>query len=560
MANSIPASQLVQVQPGVLGTGGTPLSLNAVFLTKTRTIPVGTVQPFPTLASVQAFFGPNSQEAADAAIYFLGFDNSHIKPASLLFSQFVDVAVSAYLRGGTFGLTLAQVQAIQNSVNTASIATTTMTVTVASSGTVTPGMLLTGTGVTAGTRVVAQLTGTTGGVGTYSVSISQTVSSTTITGAYDLTVAIDGSNATFATVNLSSATSFSSAAALLTTALSASVTYNSQLQAFQITSATTGVNSTLAFATGLAATTFNFTSATGGILSQGSAVTTPAAAMDIIANVTQNWGTFMTLWEPVLADKIKFAVWVNGTNDRYAYIAWDSDVTAVQSGNTTSFGPVAAAAAYDGVVPVYNSDAIAAFICGAIASIDFTQLNGRITLAFKGQSGLAANVTDATTATNLIANGYNFIGSYATAATQFTFLQAGSTVGKWKWVDSYVNQIFLNSQLQLALLTLLSSTNALPYNDQGYGLVRAACTDPIAQALNFGSIRTGVPLSAQQAAQVNAAAGLPIAQILTNSGFYLQILPASTQIRGLRQSPPITLWYMDGGSIQRINMASIDVL
>ena len=65
---------------------------------------------------------------------------------------------------------------------TASIATTTMTVTANSAGSILPGMLITGTGVSANTYIVTQLTGTAGGTGTYTVSVSQTVASTTITG------------------------------------------------------------------------------------------------------------------------------------------------------------------------------------------------------------------------------------------------------------------------------------------------------------------------------------------------------------------------------------------
>lgn len=61
---------------------------------------------------------------------------------------------------------------------TGSIASTTLTVTAVASGLVSHGDAITGTGVTANTFVVDQLTGSTGGIGTYSVSISQTVSST----------------------------------------------------------------------------------------------------------------------------------------------------------------------------------------------------------------------------------------------------------------------------------------------------------------------------------------------------------------------------------------------
>lgn len=45
-----------------------------------------------------------------------------------------------------------------------------------------PGQTLTGSGVTAGTYIVSQLTGATGGVGTYLVNLTQTAGSTTITG------------------------------------------------------------------------------------------------------------------------------------------------------------------------------------------------------------------------------------------------------------------------------------------------------------------------------------------------------------------------------------------
>jgi hypothetical protein len=65
---------------------------------------------------------------------------------------------------------------------TGSIATTTLTVSAISSGSILPGMIITGTGVSASTYIVTQLTGTAGSTGTYTVSVSQTVSSTTITG------------------------------------------------------------------------------------------------------------------------------------------------------------------------------------------------------------------------------------------------------------------------------------------------------------------------------------------------------------------------------------------
>ncbi|WP_423392811.1 hypothetical protein [Burkholderia sp. LMG 21824] len=65
---------------------------------------------------------------------------------------------------------------------TGSISGTTLTVTAVSSGTMQVGQILSGTGITTGTQILALGTGT-GGTGTYTVNSSQTASSTTITAA-----------------------------------------------------------------------------------------------------------------------------------------------------------------------------------------------------------------------------------------------------------------------------------------------------------------------------------------------------------------------------------------
>jgi hypothetical protein len=69
---------------------------------------------------------------------------------------------------------------------TGSISNSTLTITAVSSGTLQVGSVLTGTGISPGTKIVALGTGT-GGVGTYEVSILQTVASTTITVGFGMT-------------------------------------------------------------------------------------------------------------------------------------------------------------------------------------------------------------------------------------------------------------------------------------------------------------------------------------------------------------------------------------
>jgi hypothetical protein len=65
-------------------------------------------------------------------------------------------------------------------VVTGSIAATTLTVTAVTGGALNIGQIITGTGITAGTKITAFVSGS-GGTGTYTVSPSQTAASTTIT-------------------------------------------------------------------------------------------------------------------------------------------------------------------------------------------------------------------------------------------------------------------------------------------------------------------------------------------------------------------------------------------
>lgn len=493
--NSIPASQLVNVIPGVLTAGGNLLALNGVFLTQDSSIPIGTVQSFSGLPDVQSWFGAQSPEAVMAGVYFNGFQGANLLPGTLNFRQFNVTAASAYTRGGPMAsITLAQLQAL--------------------------------TGV--------------------------------------LTTVIDGVSSTSAAINLAGASSFSNAAALIQTGvqggtptIAATVTYDAQRAAFVIHSATTGTTSTAAFTTGSLAAGLKLTAATGAVLSQGAAVDTPAAAVPSLVAVTQNWATLTTVWEPNTADKVAFATAVNAQGQRFAYVGWDTSVTPTQGADPTGFAVLTQT--LNGRIAVWGGADKAAFICGATAAIDFTQANGRITYAYKQQAGLVPEVTNATVANNLLANGYNFYGSYATAAQQFQFLQNGQISGAWLWIDPYVNQIKLNSDLQVAFITLLSQAKSIPYVTRGYDLIRAAAMGPINAALNFGSIVAGVTLSASQRAQVNTAAGLNIADTIQTQGWYLQILPAAPTTRTSRGSPPMTLWYTDGGSIQKINLASIDI-
>jgi len=566
MTVSIPASSIVSVIPNVIDAGGTGLDLSGLVLTNSTRVPIGTVQSFVSADSVSKFFGPSSQEAALALRYFAGYDGSPIKPAQLLFCQYASVGVPAYLRGGSVAaLSLIDLQAITGTITltingdavtssaldlssaasfsaaaaliqtaighadaqvTGGIAGTTLTVSAVADGELAVGQVITGTGITAGTKITALGTGT-GGTGTYIVAPTQTATSTAIT-AGATTVAFDAISG-----------------------------------AFVITGGTPDVSSTLTAANaGNAATALKLTTAAGAVVSQGSDPMTPAAAMATVVADTQNFATFATVFKPSIDDMVAFAAWSNSKAGRFIYVMWDTDLTITTGSDDASAVAQIIEANYAGTIPIYAAVGgiyLAAFAMGTVASIDFTRVEGRTNLAFRAQAGLTASVTNEQIADQLIANGVNFYGSYATANDQFVFFYPGSITGPFKWADSAVNEIWMTNAFQLALMNLLTAIPSIPYNVQGYALIEAALADPINAAVSFGAIRAGVPLSALQAAEVNNAAGAIVSDTITQRGWYLQVAPASPQVRAARGSPPITFWYTDGQSVQKINLNSVEV-
>lgn len=501
---SIPASLIASAIPSVISAGGSALDLVGIVLTTSARVPMGAVPRFPTKDAVSNYFGDTSLQSSLSAVYFGGFDNSTKKPGSLGFYRYASSAVAAWIRGGSLAaMTLTELQALSGS----------------------------------------------------------------------LSIVIDGLTWSAASINLATATSFSDAASKIQTALIATppgggtdpaVSFDSISSGFVVTSGTTGATSTIAYATGTLSASLALTSATGAVLSQGADVTTPGAAMDALARLTQNWATFTTDFDPDdgagNTQKLAFATWTAQQGKRYLYAGWDTDLSPTTTNPaTSSFGYLVNQSKMDGVAPIFEDVNQAVFLLGMIASIDFGARNGRITTSFKSQSGLAATVTDATVYENLKANGYNCYGAFATANDEFTFFTPGQIAGEYDWIDSYINQIWLNNQFQLAIVEGLTQTNSVPYNADGDTLIESWLMDPITQFATFGGLRAGVQLSSAEAAEVNSAAGLAIDSILSTRGWYLQVLASQTsaQVRAQRGSPPVNFWYMDGGSVQVIQMASI---
>lgn len=505
---AISANQLVSVLPRVITAGSSTLELNGVILSDNSYIPTAGVLEFYSSDSVGEYFGTSSTEYTLATKYFLGFDNSTRKPTTLLFARDLSNAIAGSLFGGEVVASIATLSSITD--------------------------------------------------GTIDISI----------GTFDLSLTA---------IDLSTATSYSDVASLLETKIqaanvdplvaNATVEYSSQNKNFIITTGATGASATISYAspegTGTDLSEVLKLSATSAIfLSQGTDATTVADNMKRIKNATLNWVSFMVATEPTQSVKLEYATWVSGESNgaRFVFICQDSDANAKVVGNETNMGYLLKDQDLKGTSLQYNTADVSAFVMGMIASINYEVVNGRITFAFKKQSGLEYTVNDDDDAIALLSNGYNFYGNYATNNDSYRLYQNSSVSGTFAWLDTLINAIWLNDRLQTNILDLMVAVNSLPYNQVNYDKIISACADTLELAISNGVMTQGITLSSTQKIQLEQESGIDISDMLYTNGYYMQVVDPGATVRAERGSPTCNLWYNDGGSVQKIVLNSTVIL
>ena len=495
--STIPASYIVAINPRLIPAGGTDLEFNGLFLTENDMIPADApLMAFTSADTVAAFFGETSPEYSAAALYFLGYNNSFSKPRRLMFGRRISSAAGAWLRGAKFNGTLSDFADMA--------------------------------------------------AGTLNITINETE------------IALTG-------LDFTSATSFSAAATVLQTALAAelssvTVTYSSLTGAFQINSPSTGASETITYASGTAAELMNLTETAGAVLSQGSDVLTQSANMNAIKAQSQNWVCFTTLYTADDTEHLGLAAWASSQGIDYLYVGWTADPRLLVQGGTADIASQIDAAEYGATALVYDNVNVAAFVLGCAASINWERYQGTINFAFKHIDGLAATVTDETTAALLDAKGVAYVGKFATRNDDFTFLYPAAMFGKWGFIDTFVNTVWLKNVMQVSVMNGLTNNGRVPYNERGYALIRAWLQDPVNRAVNNGCIDPGVALSESQKAQIFNETGKDLTTELWTMGYAILVEDAGAAVRVGRNSPNISVYYTYGGSVNRIEVASTAVL
>lgn len=514
MASNVSSSNFVQITPQVSVAVGSGFSLVGLVLTKNADFPLIPLS-FNSASAVSAYAGSTSNEFKFASKYFAANDNKTRIPSNLLICGYNLAAQAGWLRGAALSAKLADLQTITDGV---------------------------------------------------------------------LSLSFGGSNVTLSSLDFSAQTSFSGVATVLQTALraagqtgnftSATVTYSSQANGFIIKSGANDSTGEVGYAIGaLSAGTdlgpiLMLTESAGALISPvQSAATTLSAFMNGIINQTQAWFSFTKLWELADADDNKaedlaFAEWNGQQGVRYAYFEHDMAGADININVSTDFASQLATQGIAGTVANYGSSDLCAFAMGTVAATNYDITGGRITVAYKTQSGLDITCSNDTEYAALSAKGYNSYVRDGSAANLFFGYQRGVISGPYGFIDAYANHVWLNDQMQVALRALLGASNALPYNNFGYGQLLNAIKPCIDAGLNSGVISQGINLDDTQIAAIAAETGLELQDVkntLFQQGWLFQAKDPGAAVRAQRGTPDCRFYYCDGGAIQKIELISTAV-
>lgn len=618
---TIPASYIVQINPRVISGDTTDLVFNGLVYSDNPIISATAgVLSFPSAATVGAYFGLDSPEYEAAVVYFNGYINKTAAPRTFFVARRINEAISAWVRGATYTGTLAQLTAVTNGILVISIDGTNYFVDNIDLSTATsysiaaeliqdaietqlPGVTVTYSSInkaftitspTAGadsvvefpedatqnegtenltfvatpdsgvaengtlTLTAAEGVNVTGSFtpGQFTLSAASNASLTgtisfTLTDFDDGTIAVGSETIVTVTASVPVITT-----PTITTELG-TITFTNPVHS--ATEITFEMNFALSQGTSLA-TLLRLREQDGAVISEGSDALSVPVQMRKIQDQTENWFSFTTLDEVDMGEMTALAKWAND-NYGYMYVAWTTSPTAPEQ--TSSADPASQLKeleACNHTMIIYGplAQQKAMFAMGVGASINWNELYGVLTYAFKYQSGLTPDVTSELDAATLENKGYNFYGRYSSRNSIWSFLYPGQLLqSEFKWVDTYVNSVWFNNQIQVSILNGLTRTKIAPYSDRGYNFIRAWCQDPVNKALFNGAINPGVTLSESQKTEViNESGEESIVESLSTDGYYIQILDPGASVRAQRESPIVNIWYTYGGAIHRVNVNS----
>lgn len=237
------------------------------------------------------------------------------------------------------------------------------------------------------------------------------------------------------------------------------------------------------------------------VLSRGAEAETITAALDRIADLSNNFGSFAFLGDMAVAEIAEAAAWTDLQNVQYLYSVNVTPANYLQI--------KAAVSGKDGVALTYDIHAgMAEFMPMALmASTDYSRVNGVINYMYQQFSDEIPAVTDTILSDMLDAEAVNYLGQTQQAGRQITFYQRGFLQGDIADMGVFANEIWLKDALITEWLNMFLALNKIPANDSGVDRMRTAAQSVLDEAKNNGTILPGKTLTQVQKAYITEQTG-----------------------------------------------------
>lgn len=357
-------------------------------------------------------------------------------------------------------------------------------------------------------------------------------------------------------LNFSAVTNMNGVASVINAVLTgATVAWNATLGCFIFTSATTGASSVVSFLTAGAGGHTDISGTLGGLVSSSGAYQSNGiVAESAVACVTNFDNLFSQQWYAVVipsavdADHQAVAAFIEATTTKHVYGVNTQEAGVLVAGDTADIAYLLKTSGYKKTVVQYSSSSAYAVcsLLGRILTTDYTQNNSTITLMYKQEPSVTAELLSTTQIDALEAKNCNVFVAYNnnTAIIEKGVMSSGD------YVDEILGVDWLCTAIQTALFNVLyTSTTKIPQTDAGQHILDTTVAAVCSQAVTNGLIGPGTWTS-------GGFGSLSTGDYMP-TGFYVYSAPLAQQnsaARAARKSSPIQAAAKMAGAIHQVDI------
>lgn len=313
-------------------------------------------------------------------------------------------------------------------------------------------------------------------------------------------IAIDGGGPSSITgLNFSAATSLNGVASIIQAALTgATCTYDAVNNRFFFTSSTTGASSSISFLTaGTGGTDISVqlngrnTAGNGAYVANGILAETAVAAAALFDTLFGQQWYALIIPEAVDSDHQAVAAFIEATNTKHYYGVTTQEAGVLVAATSSDIASLLQAAGFNKTAVQYSGSSAYAIMSylARIMTTDYTGNNTVITLMYKQEPGITAELLNATQAASAKGKNCNVFVAYNnnTAIIQF------GTSASGQFTDNIIGADAFAVDLQTAYYNaLFTMSTKVAQTDRGTNILVTALTAVCIRYVNNGFLAAGV--------------------------------------------------------------------